>query len=199
MQNSLHSLLRTYYLPLLLGLISLLLQLGGYADSLRFDRTAIGMGQWWLLLSGNFVHLGLSHWLMNMSGLAMIALLFWRLYSLPQWLLIITASCAGVGLGLYYLNPELRWYVGFSGALHGLMIAGALADLRRYPLSGSVLLALVIAKLGWEQVMGSVPGSAAMAGGHVVVDAHLYGALSGALCGLLLLLLKRAKNLHRAG
>ena len=186
MQKSVHSKLLPYWLPLALAVFCLLLQLGGFSDDWRFDREAIGKGQWWLLLSGNFVHLGLSHWLMNMSGLAMIALLFWRLYSQSQWMLITLVSCLGVGFGLYYLDPALRWYVGFSGALHGLMMAGALADLRRYPVSGSVLLVLVVAKLIWEQIMGPVPGSASMAGGNVVVNSHLYGAVSGALIGLLL-------------
>lgn len=187
LQKPVQSKFLPYWLPLALGLACLLLQLAGLSDSWRFDRSAIDKGQWWLLLSGNFVHLGLPHWLMNMSGLAMIALLFWRLYSTWQWLLITLVSCCGVGAGLYFLNPELRWYVGFSGALHGLMIAGALADLRRFPVSGSILLALVVAKLVWEQLMGAVPGSASMAGGNVVVDSHLYGAISGALIGLVLL------------
>jgi len=83
------------------------------------------------------------------------------------------------------------WYVGFSGTLHGLVIAGALADLRHYPKSAALLLILIIGKLVWEQISGALPGSESVAGGNVVVNAHLYGAIGGGVAGILLLLLKR--------
>jgi len=68
-----------------------------------------------------------------------------------------------------------------------LIIAGSLADLRVYPKSAAILLTLVIGKLIWEQLSGPLPGSESTAGGFVVVDSHLYGAIGGALIGLVLL------------
>ena len=39
-------------------------------------------------------------------------------------------------------------------------------------------------KLLWEVIYGPVPLTAASVGGAVVVAAHLYGAIAGALAGL---------------
>ena len=56
--------------------------------------------------------------------------------------------------------------MGFSGTLHGLIIAGTLADLRYYPKSAGVLLVLVVGKLAWEQSPALLPGSESVAGGQ---------------------------------
>ncbi|MBX2836495.1 MAG: rhombosortase [Gammaproteobacteria bacterium] len=164
-----------------------LLQWLGYSDSWRFDQQAIAKGHWWLLLSGNFVHLGMSHLGMNMAGLVLIVALVWAHFSVWEWALITLVSSITVGLGLYFFDPDVLWYVGFSGSLHGLLIAGCLADLKHYPKSAGLLLLLTVLKLAYEQWLGPVPGSESVAGGSVVVNSHLYGALGGAVMGALLL------------
>lgn len=181
-------------LALCLALLCIALQYVGLADTLRFDRTAIGSGQWWLLLTGNFVHLGPSHLWMNMAGLALVVALVWQHFSATQWLLLTLLSSLAVGIGLWLFNPGIQGYVGFSGTLHGLIIAGVLADLRIYPKSAGILLVLVVGKLVWEQIGGALPGSESVAGGLVVVDAHLYGAVAGAVLGILLLVLDARRN-----
>ena len=176
-----------YQWVLVLAIICICLQYTGLADSLDYQRSLIANGHWWLLLSGNFVHLGNSHLWMNLAGLALVVLLVWQHFSVWQWLCIILVSSLVVGLGLWFFNPEVEAYVGFSGTLHGLIIAGTLADLRHYPRSAGVLLVLVCAKLLWEQITGPLPGSESVAGGQVLVDAHLYGAIGGAIVAPLIL------------
>jgi hypothetical protein len=56
---------------------------------------------------------------------------------------------------------------------------------RRRAAAGWAGLALLAAKLAWEQGVGAVPGSSGFIGGHTIVDAHLYGALGGGLGALL--------------
>lgn len=177
-----------YRLALVIMLVCVSLQYAGLTEALRFERDRIDSGQWWLLLTGNFVHLGNSHLWMNMAGLALVISLVWTHFNATQWLLLILLCSLFVGLGLYVLNPELYGYVGFSGTLHGLMLAGVIADLKLYPRSAGVLLVLICGKLLWEQIAGALPGSEATAGGSVIVDAHLYGAIAGATLGLLLLI-----------
>ena len=60
-----------------------------------------------------------------------------------------------------------------------LFIYGAIREIRFYPFSGYVLVLLLSAKLFWEYMNGALPGSEAMTGGRVVVEAHLYGAIAG--------------------
>lgn len=183
-----------HWLVLLLALACVSLQYAGLSDTLRFERSLIGAGQWWLLLSGNFVHLGPSHLWMNLAGLALVVALVWHNFTAVQWLFLIVLSSLCVGVGLWFFNPEVMAYVGFSGALHGLILAGTLADLRVYPRSAAVLLVFIVGKLIWEQVSGALPGSESVAGGQVLVDAHLYGALAGAVFGLVYLGLQTRKR-----
>lgn len=171
--------------------LCLLLQSAGFDQALRFDRDSIAAGQYWLLLTGNFVHLGTSHLLMNMAGFVLVIALVWTRFNCLEWVLITLFSSLVVGVGLYFLDKDVFWYVGFSGTLHGLIIAGSLADLRYYPKSAGLLLVLVIGKLGWEQVAGALPGSESVAGGSVVVNAHLYGAIGGAVLAVVLLMINR--------
>lgn len=177
-----------YVLAICVALLCIALQYAGLDDVLRFERSEIDQGRWWLLLTGNFVHLGQSHLWMNMAGFALVVALVWSHFSARIWLLIIIFASLVVGLGLWRFNPEVGAYVGFSGTLHGLIIAGCLADLRTYPKSAATLLTLVVAKLAWEQFSGPLPGSESTAGGSVVVDSHLYGAIGGAIIGSALLL-----------
>lgn len=174
-----------------IALVCIALQASGLANTLRYDRTAIADGAWWRLLSGNFVHLGWSHLVMNIAGLALVVALVWRRFDARSWVIITIASSLVVGLGLLWRNPEVSWYVGFSGTLHGLIIAGTLADLRVWPKSAALLLLAVVAKLTWEQIGGALPGSESAAGGRVIVDAHLYGAIGGAAVGAVLMLLRK--------
>jgi len=163
----------------------------GAESFLKYDRQAIAGGSIGLLLTGNFIHLGLNHLLLNLAGFILVVLLVWVNFGYKQWLIVILISSLGVGLGLYRFDPYVNYYVGFSGTLHGLIIAGTLADFRRFPKAAALLLLLVIAKLVWEQLHGPMPGSEATVGGSVVVNSHLYGAIAGGATGLLLLLYMR--------
>lgn len=143
---------------------------------LSFDRTAIGEGQWWRLLSAHFVHLGVEHAVLNSLGLVLMWALFARDFSPWRWAAIYSCAALAVGLGLWFRNPELQWYVGASGALHGVMTAGTLAHLRRRDLDGSILAIFIVAKLFYEQIAGALPFAGSS---DTIVDAHLYGALGG--------------------
>jgi len=169
------------------ALLCIGLQYMGLDDHLRFERSDIDQGHFWLLLTGNFVHLGQSHLWMNMAGFALVVALVWQHFTAAQWLIVMVFASLVVGIGLWVFNPEVLAYVGFSGTLHGLILAGVIADLKTYPKSAGVLLILVIAKLVWEQIAGPLPGSESTAGGSVVVDSHFYGAIGGAFIGCILL------------
>lgn len=148
---------------------------------LRYDRIAIQHAQLWRIITAHFTHLGWSHLAMNLAGLALIWAIFGNQISTGRWLMIFLVGAIGTSVCLYLFNPQLRWYVGLSGVLHTLFIAGCLADLKHRRWDSRILLALVIAKLVYEQVWGPMPGSESTAGGRVVVDAHLYGAIFGFL------------------
>ena len=181
------------WLALLIAVLCISLQFAGLAETWRFDRQDIASGAWYLLLTGNFVHLGAGHLWMNMAGFALIVVLYWQHFSLSEWAVIVLLSSVSVGMALFFRDPAIGWYVGFSGTLHGLIIAGGLADLKHYPKYAILVLSLVIGKLIWEQFFGALPGSEEVAGGSVVVNSHLYGAIAGALIALALLAIRRLR------
>ena len=170
--------------PLLVVLLPcLLLACFGEAGraALRYDRAAILHGELWRLVTGSFVHLGPGHLAEDMAGLVLLWLLFWEAW--PGWrmpLLTLWGSLA-VGLGLFLGDPGIGWYVGISGALDCLWAAGALELIRRRDRFGWPLMGFLLIKLAYEQLLGPLPFSVAGTGGAVIVDAHLYGALGGAL------------------
>lgn len=183
-------LLRYWFIPLVLAVLALAIMLAGevLAESLRYQRESILGGGFWRLLSGHLVHLGWAHLWLNLAGLGLIWLLAGDAFTDTGWWLLIVFCALFIGFGLLLLNPQLQWYVGLSGILHGLLVAGLLAQLSTAG-GGSVLLLLIVLalKLAWEQLFGSLPGSESGIGGNVVVDAHLYGAIGGAVGAALLL------------
>jgi len=150
---------------------------------LSFDREAIAAGQWWRLLSAHFVHVDLEHAVLNSLGLVLMWALFARDYSPWRWAAIYCGSAIAVSIGLWYANPELQWYVGASGALHGVMAAGTIAHLRRRDLDGWILAIFIVGKLAYEQLAGALPFAGTT---NTIVDAHLYGALGGVVLALLM-------------
>ena len=172
----------------ILILIPTVLMLTGDAgmELLRFDRGGIARGELWRLVSGHVVHLGWSHFALNAAGLVLVWYLVGTAYSAVRWLLIASVAVATIGVCFWFLNPDLEWYVGLSGLLHALLVAGIFARLHDDMNAETVVLAvLVAAKLAWEQIYGPLPGSEVTSGGPVIVDAHLYGAVGGILGALL--------------
>lgn len=176
---------RIAHIPLILAIVSLLLGFTGDwgRDWLRYERTLLSEHPW-RVLSAHLVHLGWSHLMLNVAGLALAWLLVGRSLSARRWLLVLVVSALAVSGGIWLFDPALQWYVGLSGVLHGVLVAGAVAGVGRWPGEMLALLGLVSAKLVWEQFSGPLPGSELSAGGPVVVDAHLYGALAGLITGV---------------
>ncbi|MGI9273204.1 MAG: rhombosortase [Woeseiaceae bacterium] len=150
----------------------------------RYDRIAIADGELWRLLSGHLVHLGWSHFAMNAVGLMLICYLVAARFRDRDWLIITATVIAGIDLGFWFLEPQLSWYVGLSGVLHGLLAAGAVSGMLDRQKDFWLIAAFLVAKLAYEQVVGPLPGSEGTAGGEVVVASHLYGAVGGVIAGL---------------
>lgn len=171
----------------------LLLNMGGdpVRQALEYDRSAILDGQVWRVFTGNFVHLGWGHVGEDMAGYVLLYLLLEDV--LPGWRcpLLVVLGSLGVGIGILLMDQELRWYMGVSGALNTLWIAGAMLLMRQRDWVGWVLAVFLSLKLIYEQMQGPLPWSVATTGGPVAVDSHLYGAFTGVILGVVILARKR--------
>jgi len=179
--------LMLWAVPAIIIGVSIVIMLGGEPgkELLRYDRVWIGQGEGWRFLTGHFTHLSWSHLALNSAGLLLIWFLIGQSYVFSGWIQVTLITVATIDIAFWFLNPELYWYVGMSGLLHGLLVAGIMTRLRTLDIETGVLLLLLIAKIGFEQFNGPLPGSEGTSGGPVVVDAHLYGALGGILAALL--------------
>ncbi len=192
-----------------IALVSLALAISGLGDygrqifeylgSSNLHQTG-GLSYRWL--SGHFTHLGLNHTWLNLAGLISIWVIYGRLITYRSWLIFIILCAFGISAGLHLFSPEVERYVGLSGVLHGMLALGGaygmtIANSNKHPRSLTsmrwedmlVFLGLWI-KVIYEQVVGAIPVSAAIAGDIVIINAHLYGAVLGTVFAVLL----RAKH-----
>lgn len=147
--------------------------------ALRYERAAVAAGEWWRLLTANMIHAGWPHLALNLAGLALALATIGRGLSAGRFSLTMLVAGATTTAGLWQFSPNISWYLGTSGALHGVFAAGALPlAFRRDPFGAGVVV-LLVTKLAWEQVSGPLAGTEALSGITVIVDAHLYGSIGG--------------------
>lgn len=184
-----HELRRRWALPVVLAAAALLIALTGDGgrEVLSLYRPAIREGEFWRLVSGHLAHLGTSHLVLNLAGLALIWYLVSDHLAPGNWLIVTAMSIAVIDVGLWFFEPQLISYVGLSGVLHGLLAAGVVAGLRSGRIEVWVLAVALVAKLAYEQFVGPLPGSEEASGGSVIVASHAWGALAGAVTAAILI------------
>ena len=163
----------------------------GDVARLRYERQAVAAGEWWRLLSGHVIHYDAAHLAMNLAGLALLWLLYVGDARARHWCVVVLVAALSIGLGLYYLETDVVWYLGLSGVLHGVWAAGGVAAFRRWPLEAAVTLALLAGKLAVELLHGPL-SSEFGASLPVLTVAHRFGALGGLGAALALRLWRRS-------
>lgn len=153
-------------------------------DLFAYQRAAIAAGQWWRLVTDNFVHLGFWHWLFNALSLVLWGFLCPRRLRARDWVLRMLLIGSGMSLGLYWLTPSLHSYVGLSGVIYGLF----LLDLGHYALGGDRIawacIVFLVVRVSWEWVAGAPASEVRLLGGAVVPQSHVWGMLAAVLYGL---------------
>ncbi|MEC7804297.1 MAG: rhombosortase, partial [Pseudomonadota bacterium] len=92
----------------------------------RYDRAAIAEGEFWRIITGHLAHLGWNHLVMNVAGLWLVTYVFAPAGKPWLWATGMLATAMLTSAGLYFFNPQLSFYVGLSGVLHGIIVIGAL-------------------------------------------------------------------------
>ena len=171
---------RFVVLAIALGLVALL-----PPALFEWSRRGIASAEYWRLATGHWVHLGVGHLALNLAGLAIVCLLFRRHPPLTAWVGYLLISSIVISLGLLWLVPDLGWYRGFSGCLHGLLVFTALFNLSSEQRWSLLVLGFVALKLATENGFHTPAIENAFIGGRVIHQAHWLGALTGVIAGLL--------------
>jgi rhomboid family GlyGly-CTERM serine protease len=192
---------RDVWLPpaMLMAIVAVLGLLGEPArELLKYDTAALHAGQWWRLLTDNFVHLGWWHLFLNELGLLVLVLLCPESLHWSVWVRRVLLVGIGMSLGLYFFVPRISSYVGMSGLIHGLFVLGLGRQvLVQRDLIAAGCLAYLVGKIGWELVTGVPVSDEQAIGGKVLVESHLYGTLSAVIYGLIFGAFTRVETFRR--
>ncbi len=190
---------RVWMFPAGLMLLIGVLGLGGepWIEALRYDRMAIEGGEWYRLITGNLVHLpgntvewngwrfhGPWHLFLNELGVLVLVLLCPERLSLLVWLRRTLLLCLGMSVGLYFFAPDMVWYVGLSGVMHGFFLLGLMPQVLKKDIVALGCVLYLLGKLGYELYAGAPVSDEAAIGGKVALESHLWGSISALVYGL---------------
>ncbi|MDZ7923577.1 MAG: rhombosortase [Marinagarivorans sp.] len=177
----------------LLMFVALLLGFGLLPESvlqqLQFPFNGEFSLRWY---SAHFIHLNFKHALMNASGAVLIWLLVCAFLPCRLLLTLVLVLPFAISAGLNLTPQEFVSYRGFSGAIYGFFAAGIIWHWWQQRFMTLVLALFLMGKLVMEQMPHFDNGYLLLSiGGLVAVDAHLYGALTGAFLVIVYILLAR--------
>lgn len=142
----------------------------------------VAQGDWWRLIASGFLHLSITHIVLNMLALYFIGLGLERVLGTWRYLALYFLSLLGGSAGVMLFTAPNAAAAGASGAIFGLMGA-LLVTLKRLKLdmrqAGIIIAINVIATF-------TIPG--------ISWQAHLGGLVIGALVGWAMLYAPREKR-----
>lgn len=162
----------------MLVVIMLALNLLDNAEHWQFDRAAIlTQSQWWRLFTGHWVHANTEHTLLNLMSFLGALFLLPVLRQPARLMALIVFSSLGISIALLCFNPNMEYYLGFSGVFYALLAGGSIVAWRQA--TACIIAAFLIVKITIEQTIGPMTYSTTMTGGNVATAAHLYGVVAG--------------------
>jgi rhomboid family GlyGly-CTERM serine protease len=152
-------------------------------EALRWQRELL-VAEPWRLLTAHVVHLDVPHLLFNYAGLAVLWALVGSTLPARTWSLLLVAGALAISAGLLW--TDVHWYVGLSGVLFTLLVAGAILLWREWPVGALFLLGYVAVK-SVAEFFGFTTGEL------VVAEAHWIGAGAGVAAGILCALFRHRR------
>jgi rhomboid family GlyGly-CTERM serine protease len=140
------------------------------AESWAYSREAVAAGEVWRLASAFAAHLSWPHLAGNLAVFAAAVALLRTVASAREVVAVVTLCAIASSAGLHLATP-LDWYVGASGALHGLLAWGAM----RLPMPRGGWLALLLS----VSVMSDQGRSLSWLGEPLVPQSHYWGLACG--------------------
>ncbi len=157
----------------------------GFMDRFLFHIGPLKRGQWYRLVTCGFLHLNVPHLLLNMLALYSFGDVLVHIYGAWTFLLIYFAAELGGSFLSFFIHRNQDDYraLGASGAVSGAILAFVLVA------PDSIIYAMFIPMPAWLFAVAyigiSILGMKKQLG-NVGHDAHLGGAVTGALVVLLM-------------
>ena len=90
---------------------------------------------------------------MNVAGLCLITYVFAPPGKVWVWTAWMFVTALATSAGMYFFSPQLSFYVGLSGALHGMIVIGVLRWIQQGDFMGLFVLIIVVAKIAWNNCL----------------------------------------------
>ncbi|WP_125559543.1 rhombosortase [Pseudoalteromonas rubra] len=177
--------------PAILIAFCTLLMLPPVQELLLFNRELIGQGELWRIWTSQYVHTNWMHWLLNVIGIVFIWVLHAEYRTPKTYMLHLLLLGLWTGIGIWLFCPDIRIYTGLSGLLHGVIVWGAIKDIKIGERTGILLFLGILGKLAWEQYAGPSAEVGELISSRVAIESHLIGAVGGMVLALPLLWQKK--------
>lgn len=151
----------------------------------------IGQGEYWRLLTNNFVHIGIIHLLMNALGFVFISIfLEGRLGRIRFLLLYLFTGLSASLVSVWWHNNTVS--AGASGAIFGLVgffLASLLLTTKKEREANSGIISSLLIFVGYNLLMGIT--------GNIDNAAHIGGLISGFAAGAIMILFAWGRNIKK--
>ena len=148
-----------------------------YRMGAKFNESIINDGQYWRLITSNFLHGGIVHIAVNMYSLYYAGNQVSKIYGNKKYLIIYILSALSTS-ALSMLNSN-SLSVGASGAIFGLLGAMAAAAFKERSRTGKNYLINLVSVIATNLIIGFMLPNIDNLG-------HLGGLIAGALLGIIL-------------
>ncbi|MCP4492946.1 MAG: rhombosortase [Gammaproteobacteria bacterium] len=156
--------------------VMVMLQLFGQ-ELFRYQYDWLESAEYWRLITTHWAHTNWMHLLLNAAGLVLCLTVASPEWSIKRWLIYQFVFALGISLLFNLFNPELTWYLGYSGILYGIFLLAALDLYPRDKLIALLLGSAIVIKITLEQTSEINFNSSDIIGSPVIIDAHLYGVI----------------------
>lgn len=180
-----HHLVASKYLILItfLCVVTMLIPVN-YRESLYFNIDLAYQGELWRYITGHFTHYSWLHCLTNLAGLYLLCVVFtqnsFKLnFALPTLFIICIIS-----FGLAMVSQEMKWYVGFSGVLIGLLSYASVRTFGQNALLSFAFLLILTTHITSQIIYGGeLVKPILISDIYASSYAHLFGFISGFIYG----------------
>ena len=157
-----------------------------YQEIFIYQRQLLEQGQLWHLFSGHFAHLNGKHLILNLIAWIIIFFLGISYLSPLRWIILLLILSLTISAGLYYFIPEVTYYGGLSGVLHGYFAYILVMWIKNQQKFAWIILFLLIIKTLVENFSDTGSSTAEYLNIQVVTEVHLIGVIVGTLSALLI-------------
>ena len=155
-----------------------------YQEISIYQRQSLEQGQLWRLFSGHLVHLNDKHLILNLIAWVIVFFLGVNYLSLSRWIVLSLVLMLSISVGLYYFVPEVLYYGGLSGVLHGYFAYILVEWIKNKQRLSWIILLLLIAKVLAENFSDMGSSTTEYLELRVVTEAHLIGIMVGIIAAL---------------